>query len=53
MRPFNKREGKKKPGRPRDGADTGVFLVGYLVACSSSEGKKKVLGVPKAGELKM
>ena len=53
MRPFNKREGKKKPGQPRDGGDTGVFLMGYLVAYSSSEEKKKVLEVPKAGELKM
>lgn len=44
MRPFNKREGKKKPGRPRDGADTGVFLVGYLVSYSSSEEKKSARG---------
>ena len=31
---------EKKPARPKDGTDTGVFLVGYLVAHSASEEKK-------------
>lgn len=48
MRPFNKREGKKKPGQPRDGGDTGVFLMGYLVAYSSSEEKKKSARGPQS-----
>lgn len=43
MRPLNKR-GKKKLVQPRDGAETGIFLAGYLVAYGLHQKKKSARG---------